>query len=115
MRRIPSVVAIALCAAVPPAAAANAAPVRIAGTIIPGSDGTSGTETFTGCVGSACGMLEWNWHVTFTTAPETLEVLGGHGQARITGGTGALAGAKGSFTIARDPSAPCTYEGHVSP
>jgi hypothetical protein len=78
-----------------------------------GSTVTRGTETFTGCVRSACGTLEWNWHVTFSTDPVTLAVLHGRGQARITAGTGALSGAKGSFTIACEPGTPCTYRGHV--
>jgi hypothetical protein len=74
---------------------------------------TGGRETFTGCAGGQCGTLEWSWHVTFRTVPETLELLGAHGQARITGGSGDLAGAKGSFTIACEPLALCTYEGHL--
>jgi hypothetical protein len=40
-------------------------------------------------------------------------LLGAHGQARITGGTGELAGAKGSFRIACEPAAPCTYHGQL--
>lgn len=158
-----AIAAMALCATILPAAAANADAVPIAGTITEGSDGdcspptvtgplvrwrctgatetyagdltstadavfkvrgtfnaasgatsTGGSETFTGCIAGACGTLEWNWHVSFRTVPETLELLGGRGQARITAGTGALAGAKGSFTIACEPPAPCTYTGHVS-
>jgi hypothetical protein len=75
---------------------------------------TRGHETFSGCLGDACGTLDWNWHVTFRTVPETLELLGGSGQARITGGTGALAGAIGSFRITCEPLAPCSYKGHVT-
>jgi hypothetical protein len=75
---------------------------------------TRGHETFSGCLGDACGTLDWNWHVTFRTVPETLELLGGSGQARITGGTGALAGAIGSFRITCEPLAPCGYKGHVT-
>ena len=76
---------------------------------------TRGRETFTGCVEGACGTLEWRWHVTFWAVPETAEVLSGHGRARITGGTGDLAGAKGSFAIECDPPAACTYDGRLSP
>lgn len=162
MRRV--IVAVALCSALLPAASAQASDVRIAGSILPGVDGTCsapavdgplvrwqcvgatesytgslsstadavysvrgvfntrsggtvtrGRERFTGCVDGACGTLEWKWHMTFRTVPETVEVLSGHGRARITGGTGDLAGAKGSFGIDCDPPAACTYDGHLSP
>jgi hypothetical protein len=72
-----------------------------------------GTETFTGCVDRACGMLEWSWHVNSLNDPQTLALVHGRGQVRITSGTGALAGAKGSFTIACEPDALCTYRGHL--
>jgi hypothetical protein len=74
---------------------------------------TRGTETFTGCIATACGTLEWNWHVSFSTVPDTLEVISGRGRARITAGTGALAGANGSFAITCEPPAPCTHNGRV--
>ena len=155
MRSRIAIVAIATCTALLPAAAASAATVPIAGTIIPGptgpvphrpskdrtcggnaparprrtpetcralrprcsrstatstpgpaSPGRAAYETFSGCLGDACGTLDWNWHVTFRTVPETLELLGGSGQARITGGAGALAGAKGSFRITCGRSRP---------
>jgi hypothetical protein len=76
---------------------------------------TRGTETFTGCIDNACGTLRWNWHMTFNTDPDTLALIAGRGQARITAGSGALTGAKGSFTITCEPTALCTYEGHVLP
>jgi hypothetical protein len=80
-----------------------------------GATTTSGSEIFTRCIADACGTLEWNRHVTFRTVPGTLVVLSGRGQARITAGTGAPADAKGSFTIACEPNAPCAYKGHVVP
>ena len=75
---------------------------------------TRGRETFTGCVEGACGTLEWRWHVKFRAVPETVEVLSGQGRARVTGGTGDLEGAKGSFGIECDPPAACAYSGHLS-
>ena len=78
-----------------------------------GAATTRGTETFTGCVDGVCGTLQWIWHVNSVSDPETLALLHGRGQVRVTGGTGALAGAKGSFTIACEPGAPCAYRGHV--
>jgi hypothetical protein len=77
-----------------------------------GATTTRGTETFTGCVAEACGTLEWRWHATFTTDATTATVVHGQGQARITGGTGELAGARGSFLMKCLPEA-CTYEGHL--
>jgi hypothetical protein len=74
---------------------------------------TRGTETFTGCIDDACGTLESNWHMTFNTDPSTFALIAGRGQARTTGGTGAPTGANGSFTITCEPSAPCTYKGHM--
>jgi hypothetical protein len=78
-----------------------------------GATKTRGSEIFTGCVGDVCGTLEWRWHAHFSADPETAAVVHGSGQARITGGTGGLAGAKGSFAIKCDESQTCTYEGHV--
>jgi hypothetical protein len=77
-----------------------------------GATKTRGMETFTGCVEGVCGTLEWRWHVTFKADAETAAVVHGQGQARITGGTGGLAGAAGSFTMKCLPEG-CAYEGHV--
>src|SRR5918996_3671619 len=74
-----------------------------------GATRTRGSETFTGCVAEACGTLEWRWHVTFATDAATATVVHGQGQARITGGTGGLAGARGSFVIKCLPEG-CTYD-----
>ena len=68
---------------------------------------TRGTETFTGCVADACGTLQLRRHVTFTTQAATGTVVHGQGQARITGGTDRLAGARVSFAIKCLPEA-CT-------
>ena len=76
-----------------------------------GATGLSGGDVLAGCLGDACGTLEWRYHVAIKAVPETLEPIHSHGQARITGGTGGLAGATGSFRLTCGQS--CSYEGSI--
>jgi hypothetical protein len=76
-----------------------------------GATRLSGSEVFVGCLGDACGTLEWRYHVTIKTVAETLEPIRSHGLARITGGTGGLAGASGSFRFTC--AEPCSYKGSI--
>jgi hypothetical protein len=72
-----------------------------------------GTETFVGCVQGACGTLEWTWHASYSADPVTAEAIRGRGQARITGGSGELAGAQGSLRFLCAGNESCAYEGRL--
>ena len=78
---------------------------------VSGATHLTGTERFVGCVGPRCGTLDWRYHTSIKGNPETLEPISANGRARITGGTGDLAGAKGTFAFTCTD--PCTYEGRL--
>jgi hypothetical protein len=73
----------------------------------------SGTETFVGCVDASCGTLDWTFKASGKFDLQTNTLTSGHGEAHITGGTGDLAGASGSFTLTAVSETVSTYEGVV--
>ena len=74
---------------------------------------TTGTETFVGCVGTNCGTLDWEFQASGKFDIQTNTLISAHGETHITGGTGDLAGASGSFTLTAVSESVSTYKGVV--
>ena len=73
----------------------------------------TGTETFVGCVGTNCGTLDWAFQASGKFDLQTNTLITAHGEAHITGGTGDLAGASGSFRFTAVSESVSTYKGVV--
>lgn len=74
----------------------------------------SGTETFVGCVGARCGTLDWVYpEASGKLDLQNFEPIFIKGEQHFTGGTGDLAGARGSVRFSLIGEGPATYEGFV--
>ncbi|HYT79353.1 MAG TPA: hypothetical protein VEQ37_08865 [Actinomycetota bacterium] len=73
----------------------------------------SGTETFDGCVDVNCGTLEWFYQGSGQVDLQTFEPVFINGEQHFTGGTGGLAGARGSVRFSKIGENPATYEGII--
>jgi hypothetical protein len=79
-----------------------------------------GTELFDGCLGSACGTLEFEYHAELKyVAPDFVQLIKGRCQHKITGGSGDFerngVAASGVLTFRDDPVTGCSYyKGHIT-